>query len=112
MALNHGNNVLHQQIALHLHDGGWIGSDEQHHKVIARFRTRLTIFFVKVGVVKRHFNGGASDQTNVTVNGFNMSDPVTGLFEARLSIESVRSLDLESAAPCLLVIDCEGAPER
>ncbi len=43
-----------------------------------------------------HFNGGATDQTNVTLNGFNISDPYTGRLEARLSIEAVRSLDLEN----------------
>jgi len=44
-----------------------------------------------------HFNGGASDQTNFMLDGFNISDPVTGRFEARLNIESVRAVDLESA---------------
>ena len=44
-----------------------------------------------------HFNGGASDQTNYTLDGFNIADPVTGRFEARLNIESVRSIDVESA---------------
>src|SRR5262249_6800447 len=44
-----------------------------------------------------HFNGGATDQTNFTLDGFNISDPVNGRFEARLNIEAVRSLDLDSA---------------
>jgi len=44
-----------------------------------------------------HFNGGATDQTNVTLNGFNISDPYTGRLDARVSIEAVRSLDLETA---------------
>lgn len=44
-----------------------------------------------------HFNGGATEQTNVTLNGFNISDPVTGRFDARFSIDAVRSLDLESS---------------
>ena len=43
-----------------------------------------------------HFNGGATDQTNFTLNGFNIADPYTGRLDARLSIEAVRSLDLES----------------
>ncbi len=30
-----------------------------------------------------HVNGGSSDQASVTLNGFNISDPVTGLFDAR-----------------------------
>src|SRR5437867_4718876 len=44
-----------------------------------------------------HFNGGATDQTNFTLDGFNISDPFSGRFEARLNIEAVRSLDLDSA---------------
>ncbi len=43
-----------------------------------------------------HFNGGASDQTSYSLDRFNVADPVTGLFEARLSIEAVRNLELES----------------
>lgn len=44
-----------------------------------------------------HFNGGASDQTSYTLDGFNIADPVTGTFESRLNIDSVRSLELESS---------------
>jgi hypothetical protein len=44
-----------------------------------------------------HVNGGATDQTNFTLDGFNISDPVTGRFDARLNIEAVRSVDLDSA---------------
>ncbi len=44
-----------------------------------------------------HVNGGATDQTNFTLDGFNVSDPVTGRFDARLNIEAVRSVDLDSA---------------
>ncbi len=44
-----------------------------------------------------HFNGGATDQTNFTLDGFNLSDPVTGRFDARVNIESVRSVDVESS---------------
>ncbi len=43
-----------------------------------------------------HVNGGATNQTNVTLDGFNLSDPVTGRFEARLNVDAVRSLDLET----------------
>ena len=43
-----------------------------------------------------HFNGGASDQVSYTLDDFNIADPVTGVFEARVSIDAVRSLDLES----------------
>jgi hypothetical protein len=44
-----------------------------------------------------HFNGGASDQTNYTLNGFDISDVYTGTLEARISMEAVRSLDLETS---------------
>src|SRR4051794_25261702 len=44
-----------------------------------------------------HFDGGATEQTNFTLDGFNISNPVTGRLEARLSIESVRAVDVESA---------------
>ncbi len=44
-----------------------------------------------------HVNGGATDQTNFTLDGFNISDPVTGRFDARLNIESVRTVDLDSS---------------
>ncbi|MEX2262444.1 MAG: carboxypeptidase regulatory-like domain-containing protein [Bryobacteraceae bacterium] len=43
-----------------------------------------------------HFNGGAANQTYVSLDGFNVADPVTGLFEARMNVETVRSVDLES----------------
>ena len=44
-----------------------------------------------------HVNGGASGQTNFTLDGFNISDPVTGQFDARMNIEAVRSVDLDSS---------------
>ena len=44
-----------------------------------------------------HFNGGSSDQTNFALDGFNISDPATGLLEARLNIDAVRSMDLETS---------------
>ncbi len=43
-----------------------------------------------------HFNGGSSDQAGYALNGFNIADPVTGLFETRVSIDAVRSMNLES----------------
>jgi hypothetical protein len=44
-----------------------------------------------------HVNGGAADQTYWTLDGFNITDPVTGAFEARVNIDSVRSLDLQTS---------------
>ncbi|HWB98779.1 MAG TPA: carboxypeptidase-like regulatory domain-containing protein, partial [Bryobacteraceae bacterium] len=44
-----------------------------------------------------HFNGGNTEQTNFQVDGFNVSDPVTGQFNTRLNIESVRTLDYDGS---------------
>ena len=44
-----------------------------------------------------HFNGGATGQTNFTLNGFNISDPATGRLETRLNIESVQTMELSSS---------------
>jgi len=43
-----------------------------------------------------HLYGGAADQTYWTLDGFNITDPVSGRLEARVSIDAVRSLDLEA----------------
>jgi outer membrane receptor for ferrienterochelin and colicin len=43
-----------------------------------------------------HFNGGAENQVLYTLNGFNISDPLTGRFETRLSLEAVRSLEFST----------------
>jgi hypothetical protein len=44
-----------------------------------------------------HFNGGDTNQANYTLDGFNISDPVTGRLETRVNIESIQSMDLESS---------------
>ena len=44
-----------------------------------------------------HVEGGASDQTNYMLDGFNITNPYTGRYEARVSIDGVRSLELETA---------------
>lgn len=44
-----------------------------------------------------HVAGGGTDQTSYSLNGFNITDPATGRFEARLNIDTVRSLDLETS---------------
>ncbi len=44
-----------------------------------------------------HFNGGASDQANFALDGFNITDPVTGRLEARLNVESVRAVEFEGS---------------
>lgn len=43
-----------------------------------------------------HVDGAAEDQVMYTLDGFNISDPLTGKFESRLSVESVRSLELST----------------
>ncbi|MPN44343.1 hypothetical protein SDC9_191907 [bioreactor metagenome] len=62
MALHHVDHVLHQQIALHLHDGRRRRTHEQHHEVVARlgaFLGAIAILVVELGVVERHLDGGA-----------------------------------------------------
>jgi len=44
-----------------------------------------------------HFNGGSTSQTNYTLDGFNISDPVTGELNARVNNETIQSVDLESS---------------
>src|ERR1039458_8289334 len=44
-----------------------------------------------------HFNGGDTNQANYTLDGFNISDPVTGRLETRLSIDTIQSMDLETS---------------
>jgi Carboxypeptidase regulatory-like domain len=43
-----------------------------------------------------HFNGGAAEQTYWTLDGFNVTDPLTGRFDTGLSVEAARSLTLSS----------------
>ncbi|MGH9672610.1 MAG: TonB-dependent receptor [Bryobacteraceae bacterium] len=43
-----------------------------------------------------HINGGSEEQVLYTLNGFNVTDPLTGRFETRLSVESVQSADVVS----------------
>jgi len=40
-----------------------------------------------------HFDGGRENQTNYLLDGFNVSDPLTGTLNTRVSVEAVRSLD-------------------
>jgi Carboxypeptidase regulatory-like domain len=43
-----------------------------------------------------HFDGGDTNQTNYTLNGFNISDPVTGRLETRVNMETIQTMELES----------------
>lgn len=39
-----------------------------------------------------HFNGSSEDQVFYMLNGFNITDPITGTFHTRLGVEGVRSI--------------------
>ena len=52
---------------------------------------------VQDSVGNLHFNGGGTEQTNFTLNGFNIADPVTGRLETRLNIEAVQTMELHSS---------------
>jgi hypothetical protein len=43
-----------------------------------------------------HFAGGAENQVLYTLDGFNVGDPTTGTFEARVSVDAVRSVEYSS----------------
>lgn len=43
-----------------------------------------------------HVNGGSEDQVRYLINGFDISDPLTGKFDTRISIESVQSMQVLS----------------
>ncbi|HET9321450.1 MAG TPA: TonB-dependent receptor [Bryobacteraceae bacterium] len=44
-----------------------------------------------------HFHGGAENQTQYTLDGFDISDPINGRYSTRLAVEGIRSLDLASS---------------
>jgi hypothetical protein len=62
-------------------------------------RNALPMFqgVVQDGAGELHIHGGAAEQTYWTLDGFNITDPVTGRFDARLSIDAVQALDLETS---------------
>lgn len=46
---------------------------------------------------RAHFNGGQINQTNYTLDGFNLSDPVTGRLDARVNIDTVQSMEVQTS---------------
>jgi len=46
---------------------------------------------------RAHFNGGTVRQANYTLDGFNISDPVTGRLETRVNMESIQSMEVVSS---------------
>ncbi|MEO8662449.1 MAG: carboxypeptidase regulatory-like domain-containing protein [Bryobacteraceae bacterium] len=43
-----------------------------------------------------HLNGGSVEQVQYTLDGFNISDPLTGRLESRLSVEAVQTVEVTS----------------
>ena len=43
-----------------------------------------------------HLNGATEEQVLYTLDGFQINDPLTGRFESRMSVESVRSIEVSS----------------
>jgi len=41
-----------------------------------------------------HLNGGTEEQVLYTLDGFQINDPLTGRFESRMSVESVRAMEV------------------
>ncbi len=48
-----------------------------------------------VGAV--HLFGGSEDQAQYSFEGFQLNDPLTGRFDARMSLESVQSVDVQAS---------------
>ncbi|HYW46377.1 MAG TPA: carboxypeptidase regulatory-like domain-containing protein [Bryobacteraceae bacterium] len=46
---------------------------------------------------RNHVAGGDTNQTNYKLDGFNISDPVTGRLEARVNIDTIQSMELATS---------------
>ncbi len=44
-----------------------------------------------------HFNGASVSQTNYTLDGFNISDPVNGQLDTRINIDSIQAMAVENS---------------
>jgi hypothetical protein len=44
-----------------------------------------------------HLFGGSEDQAEYSLEGFQLNDPLTGQFQARLSLEAVESVDIQAS---------------
>jgi hypothetical protein len=44
-----------------------------------------------------HFNGGQTSQASYSMDGFNISNPVTGRLDARVNIETIQSMEVETS---------------
>jgi hypothetical protein len=63
------------------------------------YRNALQLFdgVVQDNGGRYHLNGGDSNQVNYTLDGFNISNPVTGQLDARMNIDSVESIAVEGS---------------
>ncbi len=56
-----------------------------------------------------HLNGGAEEQILYTLDGFEVNDPLTGRFDTRLSVESVRAMETTPLNPAEIGKGATGA---
>lgn len=63
------------------------------------YRNALQLFdgVVQDNSGRYHFNGAASSQTNYTLDGFNVSNPVTGQLDARVNIDSIQAMTVQNS---------------
>jgi hypothetical protein len=58
---------------------------------------KLTPGIVEDASGQVHIQGAAENQTQYSLDGFDISDPITGLFNTPLAVEDIRSVDLDSS---------------
>ena len=63
------------------------------------FRNALPLMpgVVKDNLGRVHLNGGAENQAYYTLDGFNMANPVSGILDNRISIDSIRGVRVDSS---------------
>ena len=63
------------------------------------YRNALQLFdgVIQDNAGRYHFNGAAVSQTSYTLDGFNISNPVTGALDSRINIDSIQSMAVESS---------------
>jgi hypothetical protein len=63
------------------------------------YRNALQLFdgVVQDNAGRYHFNGASSNQVNYTLDGFNISNPVTGQLDARVNIDSIQSMTVQTS---------------
>jgi hypothetical protein len=63
------------------------------------YRNALQLFdgVVQDNSGRYHFNGAATNQVDYTLNGFNISNPVNGQLDARVNIDSIQSMTVQSS---------------